>query len=818
MIPQRWIPETVRGRLMVVLALVVIATSSTVAMVSIAVGSSAARSSFEESATALARQFAASARVGLAVALSSELTAALEDLDANPSITGGAFFDSAGTLLAQRWRTGPDPSTTDLAPLARRALETRDAVIREIPGRYRVVVPRYNTPVIPEPTDPAALFPKGASDGTGAVLLEFSTDALEHVERRIQFLTMSLTLVLSIAGPRRTQARRPHRSALRELAHRVGRGPLALRDSEAGPTEPRELVALRTAIHQAQRDSDYHLRALEDSERRARSVFDSAQDGMAIVAPGGVIVNANPALRKQLGTRVRPNARCLGSRGCSAPPSRSNRRWHGRWRRDRPKSRASSSRGTAGRSGKARLILSRLGIPETPLTLVVFRDHSERLREEDRRRYLEEQLRHSQKLEALGVMAGGIAHDFNNQLNIILGNLVLLWQDLGSQHPSQPLLEDLELATRRCIELTQGLLTFTRRERAKIRPFGLRALIEETLRLLRRTFPSTIQIDWTCEEAPLNVLGEPSQIQQVFMNLCINAADAMPSGGHLRISCGLRTVDEEEAQSHAGALPGRYVALTVEDTGTGMDAATLDKAFDPFFTTKPPGRGTGLGLSTAFGIVRSHGGWLEASSRLGEGTVLRMHLPLTGEVAADDVSAAREIRGGTETILIAEDDPRLRDLTCAMLMRHGYEPLAARDGDEALALYDANRDSIRLLILDLVMPNMGGGAVLRRLRSCDDPIPVILTTGYETSQELANLLDEHSALFLAKPYSPGRHSRTACARRSTVGRSGRRADRTSPSRRRPATEPSAHGATRSPPRRPRGAPSEIGQLGLSPAP
>jgi PAS domain S-box-containing protein len=755
MIPQRWIPETVRGRLMVVLALVVIATSSTVAMVSIAVGSSAARSSFEESATALARQFAASARVGLAVALSSELTAALEDLDANPSITGGAFFDSAGTLLAQRWRTGPDPSTTDLAPLARRALETRDAVIREIPGRYRVVVPRYNTPVIPDPTDPAALFPKGASDGTGAVLLEFSTDALEHVERRIQFLTMSLTLVLSIAlalaglklGDR---IGRP----LRELAHQVGRGPLALRDSEAGPTEPRELVALRTAIHQAQRDSDYHLRALEDSERRARSVFDSAQDGMAIVAPGGVIVNANPALRKQLGTRGETERSLPRLSGVFGPAVEVESALARALAEGSAEVESVVQSGHGGEIRQGELILSRLGIPETPLTLVVFRDHSERLREEDRRRDLEEQLRHSQKLEALGVMAGGIAHDFNNQLNIILGNLVLLWQDLGSQHPSQPLLEDLELATRRCIELTQGLLTFTRRERAKIRPFGLRALIEETLRLLRRTFPSTIQIDWTCEEAPLNVLGEPSQIQQVFMNLCINAADAMPSGGHLRISCGLRTVDEEEAQSHAGALPGRYVALTVEDTGTGMDAATLDKAFDPFFTTKPPGRGTGLGLSTAFGIVRSHGGWLEASSRLGEGTVLRMHLPLTGEVAADDVSAAREIRGGTETILIAEDDPRLRDLTCAMLMRHGYEPLAARDGDEALALYDANRDSIRLLILDLVMPNMGGGAVLRRLRSCDDPIPVILTTGYETSQELANLLDEHSALFLAKPYSP----------------------------------------------------------------
>jgi len=467
-----------------------------------------------------------------------------------------------------------------------------------------------------------------------------------------------------------------------------------------------------------------------------------------------VIVNANPSLRNQLGTTGepdRPLPRLSGVFGPAADVEAALARALADGAAE-VATVVQVGHGSEARQGE--LILSRLGIPGAPLTLVAFRDHSERLREEERRRYLEEQLRHSQKLEALGVMAGGIAHDFNNQLNIILGNLVLLWQDLGSQHPSQPLLEDLELATRRCIELTQGLLTFTRRERAKIRPFGLRALIEETLRLLKRTFPSTIQLEWTCEDDVLTVLGEPSQIQQVFMNLCINAADAMPTGGRLRVSCAVRDVDAEEALSHAGAAPGRFVVLTVEDSGTGMDAATLEKAFDPFFTTKPPGRGTGLGLSTAFGIVRSHGGWLEADSRLGQGTILRVCLPLTSELAAEDVATTREVRGGTETILVAEDDARLRDLTCAMLVRHGYEPLAACDGDEALALYSAHRETVRLLILDLVMPNMGGGAVLRRLRSSDDPIPVILTTGYEASQELSHLLHEHRAHFLAKPYSP----------------------------------------------------------------
>jgi two-component system cell cycle sensor histidine kinase/response regulator CckA len=369
---------------------------------------------------------------------------------------------------------------------------------------------------------------------------------------------------------------------------------------------------------------------------------------------------------------------------------------------------------------------------------------------------MEKQLRQAQKFEAIGQLAGGIAHDFNNMIGAILG-----WAEIG--------LEETGVETRlhwhfdkvrhqavRAAAWTRQLLAFARRQILEPRNLDLNQNITETLSLLEKAIGSNIEIKTKLSENLTLVRADPTQIDQVLMNLDINARDAMPEGACLTIETGDSVFDEKFCAVNTFARLGHYTSLAVTDTGTGMDAATLDRIFEPFFTTKDTGKGIGLGLATVYGIVSQHGGFLQVYSEVGIGTTFRVYLPLTpsAERTPANVEDLRPARGGAETILIAEDHEGLRELTRETLANLGYGILLASDGEEAVRVFQANRDRVDLLLLDVVLPKINGPEAYARIRAETEDVPVIFATGYSPEMALLHNAQERGLTILQKPYVP----------------------------------------------------------------
>ncbi len=375
-------------------------------------------------------------------------------------------------------------------------------------------------------------------------------------------------------------------------------------------------------------------------------------------------------------------------------------------------------------------------------------------RDETAQHNLEAQLRHSQKMETIGTLTGGIAHDFNNQLTAILGHLGLILMDMGRDNPHYKRLTEVEQATQRCAEMTQGMLAFSRRVSGEPRPVNLNGIIDETTRLLERALPATI--DLRVNRAPDLWVTEvdATQIQQVLMNLCVNARDAMPDGGILTVESLNRELDEEYCSRNIESRPGRFVTLSVSDTGMGMDAATKSRIFEPFFTTKGPGKGTGLGLSMVYGIVKAHKGWISVYTEPGSGSRFLIYLPAVEMSTVETVKERPAPRGGNETLLIADDEPIVVDLTRAILERSGYKVLSASDGLEALELFKSHAGEISAVLLDLTMPRMTGRQALDQIRTLDPKMKVILSSGYAIDRDTPGMELSGAQGFIQKPYQP----------------------------------------------------------------
>lgn len=356
----------------------------------------------------------------------------------------------------------------------------------------------------------------------------------------------------------------------------------------------------------------------------------------------------------------------------------------------------------------------------------------------------------AQKLEALGQLAGGVAHDFNNLLVAIIGNVELA-KEATTDDERHELLDEAARAALRARELTGQLLAFGRRQPLRQRQVNVPELLRDTVRLLQRLLPENVNVELTIEKADFNVLGDASQLEQVLVNLCVNARDAMPSGGTLSIGC--------------FSVPGRSttghdVAVTVTDTGIGIPDDLQARVFDPFFTTKPTG--SGLGLSTAYGIVTQHGGTLTLTSDGNSGTTFTVSLPVDhqdGLAGQPKEPQARPPRGNGETILVAEDERPVRTIVARILRRAGYQVLEARDGQHAVDTFRENQDRVALIILDAVMPNMSGGDALTEIRKLSPQVPAVMSSGYSdilaSNKELAP-----GTAFLGKPYEPGDLLRT----------------------------------------------------------
>ncbi len=370
-------------------------------------------------------------------------------------------------------------------------------------------------------------------------------------------------------------------------------------------------------------------------------------------------------------------------------------------------------------------------------------------------RRVEEQLRQAQKMEAVGRLAGGIAHDFNNLLTAITGYSDLLLMDLPEEGPAHREVLEIRKAGDRAASLTRQLLAFSRRQVLQPRVLDLNQVVTDMEKMLRRLIGENIELVTSLADDLGYVKADPGQVEQVIVNLAVNARDAMPNGGRLTLETSKMEIDESYVHQHAPVQSGSYVILEVTDTGVGMDEPTMARLFEPFFTTKEVGKGTGLGLATVYGIVKQSGGYIWAYSEVGCGTTFKVLLP--GEEAAAEPAekdaAYLYPSGGDETVLVVEDEKLVRDLVREILSQHGYSVLEASRGAEALEVSGKHKGPIHLLLSDVVMPGMTGPELARRLADHRPAMGVLFMSGYTADAILHHGVFEHGAEFLQKPFT-----------------------------------------------------------------
>ena len=366
---------------------------------------------------------------------------------------------------------------------------------------------------------------------------------------------------------------------------------------------------------------------------------------------------------------------------------------------------------------------------------------------------LQRQLLQAQKMEAVGTLSGGIAHDFNNLLTIVMGFSELLLAEKDQKHPEYADLQKIFHAAQSGADLVKRLLMFSRKSEPKPVPMNLNKQIVQVEKMLRRTVSKMIDIELRLSVDPPKINADPSQMEQVLMNLAVNARDAMPDKGKLTVKTEALTLDEDYCRLHVEAKPGDYVLLKVSDTGQGMDMETVERIFEPFFTTKEMGRGTGLGLAMVYGIVEQHNGHITVYSEVGKGTTFRVYFP----AISSDVEPSVEDSGimpafGTETVLLVDDEQFVRELGARILTKHGYTVLQAVNGREALDLFGKERSQISLVILDLIMPEMGGTECLKELLKIDPQVNVLVASGYSADASVKETVQMGAKGFVTKPF------------------------------------------------------------------
>lgn len=407
------------------------------------------------------------------------------------------------------------------------------------------------------------------------------------------------------------------------------------------------------------------------------------------------------------------------------------------------------------RSGDLRdtlISVERLTLADEPHMLVMVQDISERLK-------LEQQLRQAQKMEAIGQLAAGVAHDFNNMLTIIQGHATLQLASAGLAQETLESLQQITLAADRAANLTRQLLAFSRQQIMRPRTLRVHALLRELTSMLRRLIGENIELQCEFAENLPPVWADSTGIEQVLMNLTLNARDALPRGGRITISTSTVTVTPSEAERDASRQAGTYVVLSVQDNGIGMDQATRSRIFEPFFTTKEVNKGTGMGLATVYGIVCQHGGWIDVETAPGVGSIFRVHLPATDRPEEDDSTFSLDgvFDDGVHTILIVEDDEAVRSMVKDVLEHHHYRVLEAADGASALKVAQEHGDEIELLLTDVVMPGEIDGLELSRRLIADRPaLKVIYTSGYSTELFAGDTPLAEGVNYLPKPYPTAR--------------------------------------------------------------
>ena len=371
------------------------------------------------------------------------------------------------------------------------------------------------------------------------------------------------------------------------------------------------------------------------------------------------------------------------------------------------------------------------------------------------RKMLEEQLRQSQKMEAIGTLAGGVAHDFNNILTAIIGFASLLQMQVETDDPLRRFVDGIMTSSEKAARLTRDLLAFSRRQFVDLKPIMVNETVAKVEWLLRRVIGEDIELRTILSAEGLSIMADGPQIEQVLLNIAINGRSAMPEGGVLTIETGRVELDAGFIKNLGHGEPGSYAQITLSDTGSGMDERTRERVFEPFFTTKEVGKGTGLGLSIAYGIIKQHNGHISVSSELGRGTTFTILLPTTGEVAElVRPPAVEEPRGGNETVLLAEDNVEVRGLEKDLLEAFGYTVIEAVDGEDAVRKFNGNREVVQLLIFDVIMPKKNGKEAYEEIRREKPGIKVIFASGYTGEFLSRRGICDDGVNFCAKPIMP----------------------------------------------------------------
>ncbi len=515
----------------------------------------------------------------------------------------------------------------------------------------------------------------------------------------------------------------------------------------------RSLVESVEALRAEGEERRRAIEAMRETEERFRLAFNTSPDAITLNRfDDGLYVLVNEGFTRLTGYR---RDDVLGRTALEvdifADPDDRQRLMAGLRRRAQVQNLEARFRTRDGRLLTGLLSARTLMLRGEPLILSVTRDVTADRRAEGERRRLEEQLRQSQKMEALGRLAGGVAHDFNNILTAIIANAGLAVLEAPAEDPERPLLLEIRDAAHRGAELTRQLLAVSRKQMLEPRPVDLNALLANLRRMLGRLIGEDVELRLDLAARLPAVLADPGQVEQVVMNLAVNARDALARGGAITISTAEAEVGVAEARPPERAA-GRYAVVTVADTGRGIPPEMMSHLFEPFFTTKPAGQGTGLGLSTVYGIVHQHGGFVEVDSAAGRGTAFRVHLPLAEGAPGDaeESPGAEPLPRGSETVLLVEDEAAVRQVARTVLDRLGYRVLAAASGDEALALASRHPGTLHLLLTDVVLPGPSGPEVAEALRARRPACRVLYMSGYP--ENLAAGLA--GAAFLPKPFSP----------------------------------------------------------------
>ena len=486
---------------------------------------------------------------------------------------------------------------------------------------------------------------------------------------------------------------------------------------------------------------------IKESQRFLAAVFNGIQDGISVLDRDLNILQVNQAMDKLYAHQVP-----LAGKKCFQA-------YHGRKKPCRvcPTLRAIKQKtpqvdtvplvGSNNRRGWLELHAFPLFDPFGRVSGVI-----EYVRDISERKLLEERFFQAQKMESIGLLAGGLAHDFNNILGGILGYASWLKTNIKSDDPFFRPVDTIQKSASRAAELTAQLLAFARGGKYDIRPSNLNSVIVESLKILAGTLDKSITIETRLDESLPTVEIDVGQIQQVLMNLCVNARDAMPGGGRLTIQSSLAKLSEGDVRSQVDVKPGWFAVMAVSDTGMGMDESVRKRIFEPFFTTKEKGKGTGLGLSMVYGVVKNHGGFVNVYSETGEGATFKVYLPLSGKPEIMESVVETEMARGHETVLVIDDEEAIRQVVADILGSYGYRVRLAADGEEGVAVYRSQARQIDLVILDMVMPRQGGRETFLKLKEINPKVRVLFSTGYSQNEKVNEILALGVKGFIQKPY------------------------------------------------------------------